>query len=194
MQIVDPLAHTNELHRNLQLLADGQHHTAARRAVQLGQHDTGDARHLTELARLINSVLPGGSIHHQQHLHVGVRHLAVNDAADLVQFIHQILFVVQPTGGVANNDIRTARLRRRQGVEHHCRRIGSLPVADNIHSGALCPDLQLFNGGGPEGIRCTQYHLLAPGFELRRHLADGGSLAHAVDTDDQNHRRLGGKR
>ena len=80
-----------------------------------------------------------------------------------------------------------------QGVEQHGAGIGALVLADDVHTGAVGPDLQLVGGGGAEGISGAQQHLLALRLQLGGQLADGRGLAHAVDADDQNHTGMGGQ-
>src|SRR3990170_4440232 len=49
----------------LEALGDGHKDAAARRAVELGHHDPGDARDLLEDLDLIERVLPGGGVEHE---------------------------------------------------------------------------------------------------------------------------------
>ena len=66
-------------------------------------------------------------------------------------------------------------------------------LADDVRTGTLRPNLQLVSSSGTERIAGNQQHLLALAHQLGGDLADGGGLAHAVDADDQDHGRLGGK-
>ena len=62
-------------------------------------------------------------------------------------------------------------------------------LANDVHPRPLGPDLQLVGGGGPEGIRRAEEDPLALLLQPGGQLADGGGLAHAVDADEQHHRR-----
>ena len=100
---------------------------------------------------------------------------------------------MQASGGIADNHISAPALAGVDGVKHHRSRVAALLVADQLGTGTVCPDCQLFRCRRTEGIRCCQQHLLALTPEISRHLADGGGLAHAVDADHQHHRGLGGE-
>ena len=66
-------------------------------------------------------------------------------------------------------------------------------MLDQIHPGAVRPDLQLVDGRRAEGIRRCQQHLLAVLVQVVGKFADGGRLADAVDADDQDNAGLGGE-
>ena len=161
LQVVDLLPHADELHRQIQIPLDGQHHAALGGAVQFGQHNAGDPRGALELPGLVHRVLAGGGVQDQQGLPVAARQLPVDDAGDLPQLVHQVLFIVQPPGGVADDHIAVPGLGGGDGVEHHRRGVGPLPVLDEGHPGPLGPHLQLLDGRRPEGVRRAQNHRLA---------------------------------
>ncbi len=77
-----------------------------------------------------------------------------------------------------------------QGIEEHRRGIAARLVLDHFCSGTIAPDLQLLDGGGAKRVGSRQQDGLALGAEGMRQLADGGRLASAVDTDDENDLRL----
>src|SRR5580658_3349452 len=58
-QIVDLFACSDESHRQIQLTRNRNHDSALRRAVQLGENDARNSGLAPELARLIQTVLPG---------------------------------------------------------------------------------------------------------------------------------------
>ena len=66
--VVDPFAEADELHRQAELLLDGEHRAALRRAVELREDDAGALHRLRELLGLSDGVLAGGGVEHQQHL------------------------------------------------------------------------------------------------------------------------------
>ena len=140
---------------------------------------------------MVDSVLSRGCVEYQQHLAGAVGGFTVNDAVDLGEFVHQVLFIMKPSGGIADQDIRLARLCRADAVKHHCRGVAAFGVLHQIALGAFRPDFQLFNRRRAEGIRRRDNTLLALLAETGAHLADGRGLAHAVDPDDQNNGRLG---
>ena len=137
--------------------------------------------------------MSGGGVQHQQRLPARLRQLPVNDLAELGQLVHQVLLIVQPPGGVAQDHIYIPGLGRLQCIKQHRSGVGPLMLAHNRHVRPLGPYLQLVGGSGPEGIRRAEQDLLALRLQAVGQLADGGGLSHAVDADDQDHRgALGG--
>ena len=100
---------------------------------------------------------------------------------------------MQPSRRVAQHHVHMTCLGGLQGVEQHGAGIGALVLADDVHTGAVGPDLQLVGGGGAEGISGAQQHLLALRLQLGGQLADGRGLAHAVDADEQHDAGGGGQ-
>ena len=100
---------------------------------------------------------------------------------------------MEPAGGVDEHHIGPSGLGGRGGVKDHGGGVGPLVLLDDLHTGALGPDGQLLGGGGTEGVGGTQQNLFPLIFELMADLADGGGLAHAVDSDKQYHGGLGGQ-
>ena len=83
--------------------ADDRHHrqrrAAARVAIELGEHDAGDADAAVELAGALDRVLPGhrvGDVEQVRRLH-GV--------LDRLQLDHQVVVDVQPAGGVDDDGV-----------------------------------------------------------------------------------------
>ena len=60
-------------------------------------------------------------------------------------------------------------------------------MLDHGDTGTLTPDVELFDSGGAEGVGCAEHHLVSGGFELGGEFADGGGLAHSVDTHNHYH-------
>ena len=96
---------------------------------------------------------------------------------------------MEPSGRVADNDVRAARLGRRDGVKDDRRRVCALVLPDDIHMCALRPDLELIRRRRAERVRRAEEYLLALTAALICDLADGRGLANAVDADHQHHGR-----
>lgn len=157
-------AHTHQLYRNAQLIANGYDDTALCSTIQLCQHDAGNICHFLEQSRLVHGVLSGGCVQHQQNFPMASLCSRLNDAVDLCQFLHQILLIMQPSCGVADQHITASCLCRINGVIDHRCRVRAFGVLDNIHAGTLCPDLQLVNGSRTERICRSDQHLLPSPF------------------------------
>ena len=100
---------------------------------------------------------------------------------------------MEPSGGVDQDHVHIPGLGGLDAVKDHAGRVGSLMLADNIRPGPPCPDLQLVRSRRPEGVARHHQDFLALFHQPGSQLADGGSLAHAVDADDQDHAGPGGQ-
>ena len=96
---------------------------------------------------------------------------------------------VQTSGGIGDQDVDAARLRRLHRVEDDRRRIGAGRLGDHRHVVALAPDLQLLDRGGAERVAGGEQHLQPSSPAAARELADRRRLAGAVDADDEDHER-----
>ena len=71
---------------------------------------------------------------------------------------------------------------------------GTLRPLDVKAGNRVLINLQLIDGRSTEGVRCGQHRAFALLPVVGAELADGGGLAHSVDTDDQHHRGALGRR
>ena len=106
-----------------------------------------------EFPGLIHRILPGSRIQDKQDLFIAVRQLPLEDPADFCQLVHQVFLVVQPAGRVADQDVCPKGFGFGDGIENDGSRIRPFFAFDQRHTRAVCPDLQLIDGGGAEGIR-----------------------------------------
>ena len=120
-----------------------------------------DVGGLAEQQRLAQAVLAGGGVDGQQRLVRRAGELALDDLAHLGQLVHQVLLGVQAAGGVHDHHVGAACGGGLQGVEDHRRRVRALGPADQLHVGALGPDLQLLGGGRAVGVARGQQHRAA---------------------------------
>ena len=67
-QVVRALAEPDQLHRDAELALHGDHDAALGGAVELGEHDAGDAGGLSEEAGLLEAILAGGGVDDEQGL------------------------------------------------------------------------------------------------------------------------------
>ena len=109
---------------------------------------------LLELLGLDQAVLAGGGVQHQQGLPVAAGQLPVDDPADLVQLVHQVLLVVQPSGGVDQDHVGPPGLGGGQGVEDHGGGVGPLVLADDLHP--RCAQLQISSWSAAAPGRCRR--------------------------------------
>ena len=97
---------------------------------------------------------------------------------------------MQASGRVGNDHVIALGRGRFNGVKDDCRRVRALACFDEGHAGPVRPDLQLLAGGGTECITGRQHHLAALTGVVIGQLGNAGGLAHAIDADDQDHRRV----
>src|SRR6185436_5142638 len=107
------------------------------------------------------------------------------------QLGHEVRFRVKPAGGVHDQDLRAAGLRRLHRVEGHRRGIGPGPLAHDRDVDPLAPALELVDGRRAERVARAQDDGVPVLAEPPRELAAGGRLAGAVDADDEHDRGLG---
>ena len=112
------------MHRQGEFRRQRHEDTAARGAVELGHHQPGHADRFFENLDLRQSVLPDGGVKDEQHRmrRRGVDFL--DDADDLLQFFHQFGAVLQPAGGIDQQNVGPLLFGRREGVENKAGRIG----------------------------------------------------------------------
>ena len=191
MQIVNSFADADEFNRQFQFVLDGQHNTAACGTVKFCEYDTRQFRNAHKFTCLIDSILTGSCIQHQQNFTVGIRQFTVNDAVDLCQFVHEVFLIVQTACGIADDDIAISCFACGNGVKNNGGGIGTFFVFDDVNTCTGGPFIKLFDRGGTESIGRTEDDLFAFGFIHGSKFADGGGLTHAVDTDHQQNGRNG---
>ena len=84
LEVVQLLAEADVVHRQAQLIADGDGDAALGGAVQLGEYDALDVGHFLEEHGLLQAVLPGGGVDDQQGLDLGLGILAFGHADILI--------------------------------------------------------------------------------------------------------------
>ena len=186
LQVVDLFADADVFDRQVQFAGDREHDTAFGGAVELGHDEAGDVDELRELAGLLHGVLAGGAVEHEQDFVRRFGYLLLRDAHDLGQLLHQVALVVQPPRRIDQHHVGAFGDRRADRVEHHRGGIGTLPLADDWHSGAVGPDFELLVGGGAEGVGGGNHHLFARLVVVVGKLGDAGGLARAVHADDHD--------
>ncbi len=122
-EILDPLADANRIDRQTEALGDGDQNAAARCAVELGDHKIGDAGDLLECLHLIDGILSGRGVEHEQHCVRRVLVVLLQDAHDLGQLGHEVALVLQTPGRVDEQHVDAFRLRALQRLVADARRV-----------------------------------------------------------------------
>ena len=116
-EILDLLADADDLHRQAELRLDREHDAALGGAVELGEHDAGHVDRVGELLGLHEPVLAGRRVDHEQHLLARALG-AIDDAAQLLQLLHEVRLRVQAAGGVDEHEVGARLDAARHRVEH----------------------------------------------------------------------------
>ncbi len=155
-------------------------------AVELGDDEAGDAEGGAELADLGESVLAGGGVEDKEDVVRCAGDLGGGDAANLGEFVHEILFGVEAAGGVDEDEVARAGAGGSDGVVNDGTGVGAFLMANEMAPGALGPDFDLFGGGGAEGVCGGEEDFPAGGGVAGGELAGGGGFAGAVDADEED--------
>src|ERR1700722_15545121 len=95
-QIFDSLPKPDEPHRDAELPRDTYDYSAFGRAVEFREYRPGEINRFAENFRLAERILPRRRIKPQPNLMWRPRQLARDDAANLLQLLHQIGLGLQP--------------------------------------------------------------------------------------------------
>ena len=163
-----------------------------RRAIELGQHDAGDADRLVEQLRPARSRSGPWSASSTSSTSCGAPgRRRADHALHLLQLLHQVGLRVQAAGGVDDQHVDAARLRRLQRVEDH--RAGSRARAPARSPGRRRARPRSAAARSPRRGRCRRRRAAPCGLRSSRRRASLPIvvvLPDAVDADDQDHERL----
>ena len=178
--------------RKAKTVRERHQHPSSGRSVQLGHNQAGNVGDLTENLNLPQRVLTCRRVKYQERvMGRGVIPLA-DDTNDLSQLLHQVSAVLQPTGRIDHQQIRTLGLGARHRVKGKAGGIRTLRSDHHRHTGAVTPDLELLHRRRPERVARRDHHGLAGSPELAGELTDGCGLPGAVDPDNQHRLRSSG--
>ena len=181
------LAHAEELDR---LAGDGTHRqrcTAARVAIDLGQHHTGQRQRVIEGLGGIGGILAGHGVNHEQGFH------RLDRRVHLLDLVHHLGIDVQSAGGVDDHHIDELELGltdRRLGNRHRLLRdIGW----EEGHANIIGQGFQLFDGRRAIHVGRHHHHGLFLAFlEEARQLAGRGGLTRTLQARHEDHGRRRG--
>ena len=105
------------------------------------------------------------------------------------QFLHQICAILQPSGGINQQQISTIGLRLRHRVKGQTGRIRAFWGREHRNTSPLTPNLQLFHCGSAKRIARSNHHRFARRFELAGQFSNRGGFARAIHADHQYHLR-----
>ena len=152
----------------------------------LAMRDVGDVDRLGEHLGLHQAVLAGRGVDDQQHLMRRFGDVSLHDAADLLELLHQVVLGVQPAGGVDDQDVGVAVMRRLHAVEDDGAGVGVGLVRDDRRRRARSPQTFSWSMAAARKVSpATSITLRPTRWWKRGQLGDRRRLAGAVDADDQ---------
>jgi hypothetical protein len=104
---------------------------------------------------------------------------------DLFEFLHEVVFVVEAAGGVADEELSTEAFGFFVAVEADGGGVAVLRAFDEGDLEALGPDLELLNGSGAEGVGGGEDDAVALVVKEVGEFGGGSGFAGAVDSDHE---------
>jgi len=155
-QIALLFTHAHKTYGQTQFARDRHYYAAFCGSIELGQDDPRDSSRLREHARLLQSILPGGGIHHQQRFVRRTGDDPLRGTAHFVQLRHEIRLGMQAACRVYDYVIGLARGCGLQSVKQYRGRVAAGLGLNHFRSRSLSPDFQLIDRGGAESVGCAQ--------------------------------------
>ena len=188
--MLDPLPYSNVFDRNFELVGNADGDAAFCGAVQFGERQAGQFGRFGEAAGLLDGVLTGGGVQHQQDVVRGAFHFFADGTLDFGQLVHQVDFGVEATGGVNDGHVAVVVDGVLHGFVSDRSGVGFHAFAKKVAPDALRPDFELVHRSGAEGIAGAHHDFFALLFVLPGQFADGGGFADAVDANNHQHIRF----
>lgn len=138
-----------------------------------------------EFAGLLEGVRAGGGVDDEEDFVRGGGVFTADDTVDLFEFLHEVVFVVEAAGGVADEELSAEAFGFFVAVEADGGGVAVLRAFDEGDLEALGPDLELFDGSGAEGVGGGEYDAVALVVEEVGELGRGGGFAGAIDADHE---------
>ena len=186
--VVNLLAHTDKLHRPAHLLANRHDDAPFGGTVEFGEDDPSAVDGLGELTGLADPVLAGGGVEDEEDFVGRCGDQLADGRLDFGQFGHQVLLRLQPTGRIDNADVSVELTGPLDGSIGDTGWHAPLRAGDNLNSRPFGPDSQLFDRRGTECVGRAENHLFLLAGQQVGQFGDGGRLARAIDTADQDDR------
>src|SRR6056297_731569 len=174
MQVRVLLAGPVEDRRNTELLRNGHEDATLRGRVVLGEDNPVDRYRLAEDLGLLESVLPGSRIDHEQSPVDGVRRTATDDTIDLGELFHEVFPGMHTAGRIGEDETVATRARALNRVEYDSTRIRTRGLFDDAHAETFGVNGELLYCGRAKGVACREADRLGlPGLaKVRREFGD----------------------
>ena len=170
-------------------MRDRKRNAAFCRSVKLRDDERVQLQRTVELARLLQAVLPGRRVDDKHRVHRQARALA-HHRDDFLQLAHKVGRRVKTACRVNEHQVSADFLSTLDSVVANARRIAAALARNHLDVRALCPDLQLLDGGRTERVGRAEDDRTAFVDGLFRYLADRGGFARTVDAHEKHERRI----
>ena len=192
LELVRFFAGADEEGGDAEFLLNGNGDAAFAGTVELGDDEAVELGGFVEFLRLRKGVGAGAGIDDEDGLVGGGVVLLGKGAADFAQFFHQVVTGVEATGGVADEVFGVLGDGGFMGLVTNGSGVGLMVAGGDGEVEALGPGLQLFNGGGAEGIGGRDAHGVTVDAEKVTEFGGGSGFSGAVDADDEEDGGLAG--
>jgi hypothetical protein len=176
LELVERLAHAEELDGLAGDLLDGERGAAAGVAVELRQDEAVEGEAPVELGRGAHRVLADHGVGDEEDV------LRLDRLLDLLELDHELLVDREAAGGVVDDRGGLLLLRRLERLAAHLGR-GDPGGVEHRHAELLAEDLELLDRGGAVHVGGDEERPLPLAQELVRDLPGGGGLTRALQAD-----------
>jgi hypothetical protein len=185
LESVGGFAEADEAGGDAQFLLNRNDDAAFAAAVEFGDDDASDGDGFVEFAGLLESVGAGGGIDDEENLVRGGGVFASHHTMDLLEFLHEVVLVMEASGGVADEKLGLQTLGLFIGIEANGGRVAVLRAFDEGDLEAFGPNLELLDGSGAEGVCGSENDAVALVVEEVGEFGGGGGFAGAIDADHE---------
>jgi hypothetical protein len=190
LEVIGSFSYTDEAQGELQFFCNGDDNPPSCSPIELRQSKSCNSSGLVKLASLSQRVLPNRGIQDQQHFMWCTGQFLADHPFDLPQLVHQIGLGVQATRRVDEDHVHHPGFGCNDTVEGHSSWIGTMSLANDLHSHPIPPHLKLINSGCTKGISSDKKRSPPALHHPLCNFRDGGCLSNAVDSNDKGDKRL----
>ena len=177
------------MHRQAKRFGKRHHNAAFGRTVKLGHNQPANISSLLKGFDLTKRVLTHSAVKNNDRImRCGIIQFA-DHPHDFAQLIHQFGAVLQPPGGINNQNINLFFSRLFHSCIGKCRSIAAGFTGNHLGTGAITPDLQLLNSRRTERIGGGQHDFFSLLVPLLRQFAGGCGFARTIDPDQKQNMR-----
>ena len=165
---------------------DSCNHPSPRRAVELGDDESGKPDRVVKFAGLLQHAAAGRAVGDEPGV---VRHVFaffLEAALDLAEFEQEVVFVRLATGSIDDKQISLRFLRGEKRPDGHGGGIGSRSGAGDGDAKTRAPRLELLGGGGAKRVGGAEMNGASFLLRTRAEFRGGCRFAAAIDSNEED--------